>query len=440
MQIKSCVSWCLSGMCIFGASVSGYTQQEPVTLSVDRLFELVLENNPTLKVERTNVQVAEQATKVAKNNYLPNATVNLSAFYLGDIDLYTPDFQNHVKQDLPNFGNNLGVEVQQLLWKGGQVRESVRLSVLQEEIASLQYASAEQQAKLTALGYYLDLYKLHNQSRVYSQNIELANKRLQNIKTMSDQGMVTPNDLIRAELQVSNLNLAKQVVDNNILILNKQLNVAIGLPGETVILPDEQVLQATIILDEVNGYKQTAQDCNPTILLTQKSIDIYNSSLKLAKKNWYPSLALFAGNNLNRPVTSGTPVDMYFNAWNAGVALSYDLGSLWKNTRLVNQRKFEVQRAEAQKQEVEVLIGVAVDAAYIKHNEAVMQNNTLAINKELANENYRIMENKYNNQLVIILDLIDASNAKLDAELQYANTEINIIFAYYRLLKETGQL
>ena len=45
------------------------------------------------------------------------------------------------------------------------------------------------------------------------------------------------------------------------------------------------------------------------------------------------------------------------------------------------------------------------------------------------------MESKYNHQLAILLDLIDASNAKLDAELQFA-----MVNAYYKLLKETGTL
>ena len=75
-----------------------------------------------------------------------------------------------------------------------------------------------------------------------------------------------------------------------------------------------------------------------------------------------------------------------------------------------------------------------------KYNEALTQNNTLKVNKDLTAENYRIMESKYNNQLAILLDLIDASNAKLDAELQFANSEINIVFAYYKLLKVAGTL
>ncbi len=430
------------GVLFLGSIQGSFAQSEQgiVKLTVEELFDLVLANNPSLKVQQANIEVAEQGVKVAKNNYLPNASVSLSAFYLGDINLFSPDLETQFKQDLPNFGNAFGVEVNQLLWKGGQVQETIRLSRIQEEIAHLQYSSSEQQAKLAALGYYLDLYKLINQARVFTINIELANQRLENISAMSKQGMIAPNDLIRAELQISNLRLMKQVVDNNILILNKQLNAAIGLPSDVIVIPDESTNKRRFVLGATQEYKQTAYASNPLLQLTQKSVDIQNSLYKIARKNYYPSLAFFAGNNLNRPVTSGTPVDMYYNAWNAGIALKYDIASLWKNPRVVAQRKFEVSKAEAQKLEAEVMIGVAVDAAIIKHNEAISQNVVLAKNKQLADENYRIMENKYNNQLVIILDLLDASNAKLDAELQFANTEVNIIFAYYKLLKETGKL
>lgn len=83
---------------------------------------------------------------------------------------------------------------------------------------------------------------------------------------------------------------------------------------------------------------------------------------------------------------------------------------------------------------------MAVNAAFIKYNEAITQRNTLEKNMQLAEENYRIIQSKYNNQLAIILDVIDASNAKLDAELQHANAEINVVNQYYRLLKESGTL
>jgi len=154
-----------------------------------------------------------------------------------------------------------------------------------------------------------------------------------------------------------------------------------------------------------------------------------------------PALAAFAGNTLQRPITTSTPaLNMYSNAWNVGVSLKYDIGSLYRNSKKVQLNNLEIEQAKARNFETQEMIGIAVNAAYIKYNEALSQNATFEKNKSLASENYRIMESKYNNQLAILLDLIDASNAKLDAELQYTNSEVHIIFAYYKLLKESGNL
>src|SRR5699024_1094035 len=116
------------------------------------------------------------------------------------------------------------------------------------------------------------------------------------------------------------------------------------------------------------------------------------------------------------PITSSSPViDMYSNGWNVGLSLSYNIGSLYKAPKKIQMNKYEIERAKVQVYEAEQMIGVAVNAAFIKYNETISQNETLKKNKDLADENYRIMESKYNNQLAILLDMIDASNAKLDA-------------------------
>ena len=269
----------------------------------------------------------------------------------------------------------------------------------------------------------------------------MSEQQLGNIISFAEQGMVTRNDVIRGELMLSNLKLSKLTVDNNILILNKQLNVAIGLPEETVVIPDLNVKDIPLVLNNEFVYQQMAEDQNPSLLLSKKATDISESALKIARKDWYPSLVVFAGNALQRPITSATPaVDKYYNTWNAGLSLSFELSSLWKTKKEVTKRRYEVNRSLAQAREVQAYIGVGVKSAYIKHEEAVFQNKTLNTNKELAEENYRMMEKKYNNQLAILIDLLDAANTKLEAELQYANSEVNIIYAYYKLLKEVGNI
>jgi outer membrane protein TolC len=97
-----------------------------------------------------------------------------------------------------------------------------------------------------------------------------------------------------------------------------------------------------------------------------------------------------------------------------------------------------------QQQEAEKLLRqnteFAVKAAFIKHREANQLLASAEKSRELASENFRIVEKKYLNQMAVLTDLLDATNAKLDAELQKTNVEISILYTYYQLQKATGTL
>jgi outer membrane protein len=410
------------------------------SFTVNELFEMVKANHPTLKVYRSDIDIARQNVEIAKNNLLPELTAGLQGFYLGDVTILDKDFSKVTTAKMPHFGNTFSLQASQLIWKGNTVRNGIKIRTLQEELSELSYENNEQSIKLLVLGYYLDLSKLYNQENVYHQNIDLAKKRLDNIKKFYNQGMVTRNDVIRGELQLSNLQLALQVVNNNQQIINKQLTVALGLDENIKIIPENSVLDHTAAVGQLQEYKEMAQN-HPAIRLTERSVDIYDVSSKITKAEMLPSLAAFAGNNLQRPLTSSSPaMDMFSNSYNAGLSLNFNIDALFKSPKKLQLNKMEKQKAINQANDTSLSIGIAVNSAYIKYNEAVTQNKTLEVNADLTNENYRIMESKYNNQLAILLDLLDASNAKLDAELQLANSEINIVFSYYKLLREAGNL
>ena len=429
----------LLGLFVFSQTIYAQQGQER-TITIKELFELTKENHPNLKVSKTDIAIAKQDVEVAKNAQLPTLNAALQGYYLGDAHIIDKDFSNSTRVDMPHFGNTFSIDASQLIWKGGMVKNGIKAQSLKEELTELNYQSNEQSIKLLVLGYYLDLYQLLNQKSVYQQNIQLAEQRLQNINKFYNQGMVTRNDVIRGELQLSNLKLALQVVENNRQILNKQLTTALGLSENTQIVPDETILSNVPKALLMEDYRAFAQN-HPTILMTKKAVDIYETSEKITRAEMMPSLSAFAGNQLARPITTSTPaLDMYTNGWSAGLSLNFNIDALYKTPKKIKQVRFEKDKAIAQTNEAEQMIDVAVNAAYIKYNEAVTQNNTLETNKELSDENYRIMNSKYNNQLAILLDLIDASNQKLDAELQFANSEISIVYAYYKLLKESGNL
>ena len=435
MKIKSIIAVLLTTI-----SINTAFAQTERKISVEELFALTKENHPNLAVSKADITIAKQKVEVAKNAQLPSINAGVQAYYLGDVNIIDKDFSNSKRVEMPHFGNTFSVDASQLIWKGGLVQNSIKAQSLQEELTELNYQANEQTIKLLVLGYYLDLYKLINQKKVYQQNIQLAVQRLDNINKYYNQGMVTRNDVIRGELQLSNLNLALQVIENNRQILNKQLTTALGLADTTEILPDDTLLENMPNVTFLENYRQDVQN-HPTVLMTQKAVNIYEISEKITKAERLPSLSAFAGNRLARPITTSTPpLDMYTNGWSAGLSLNFNIDAFYKTPKKIKQVKFEKDKAIAQANEARQMIDISVNAAYIKYNEALTQNNTLGTNKNLADENYRIMNSKYNNQLAILLDLIDASNQKLDSELQFVNSEINIVYAYYKLLKESGKL
>lgn len=410
------------------------------TLTVEDLFRLVEAQNPTLAVSKADVAVAKQQVEVAKKSMLPSLTAGVQQYYIGNATILDTNFSDSKTVKMPHYGSTYSADASELLWKGGAVRNGIKIQTLRGELSEFSYANSAQNVKLAALSYYLDLTKIANQEDVYRQNIELAEKRLENIQKFYKQGMVTRNDVIRGQLQISNLNLALEVLQNNRQILNKQLTVALGLPDDEVIKPNADIggqEPPAALLDE---YRNGVED-HPAVKMTQIVVDIQEVNKKITKSEMVPSVAAFAGNRLARPVTSSSPaIDMYSNGWSAGLALSWNIDALYKAPAKLKQNELEKEKAIAQQKEVSDNIGTAVDAAYIKYNEALSQKKTLLVNKNLAYENYRIINSKYENQLAILLDLIDASNAKLDADLQYSNAEINVVYSYYKLLKESGKL
>jgi len=144
---------------------------------------------------------------------------------------------------------------------------------------------------------------------------------------------------------------------------------------------------------------------------------------------------------MQRPLTTSSPVrDMYNNSWQAGVSLSFNLDNLYKNKRHVNVSRSQARTTQEALTYARQNIEIGVNAAYLKYRESEQQVLLMDESRRLANENYEIVRNKYLNQLAITAEMTDASNAKLNADLEYANAAINAMFQYYNLLKSTGSL
>ena len=227
---------------------------------------------------------------------------------------------------------------------------------------------------------------------------------------------------------------------NGHAILSNQLSYALGLPADVLIIPEESHYLG-IVLQAQNSYSEMAHQHNPALQMVEKNVEIAESAIAIQKSNWFPAISAFGGYNMQRPVTSSTPaLDMYNNSWQVGLNLTFKLDNLYKNRQQVNVSKSQARVAQEALTLVQQNVEIGVNAAFLKFREAEQQVVLMDESKALANENYEIVQAKYLNQLAIMAEMTDASNAKLNAELQFVNAVINAQFQYYNLLKSIGSL
>lgn len=417
-----------------------FFSQEVRQMTANEVAELALQNHQQLKVTAQNINIAKQQTGVAKLQKLPNITASTSQFYLGDAVAIDKDFSGSTTIPMPHYGSSYAVQATQLIFKGGLVNKSIELAGLREQLSELDLEKNKQDVKLLVISNYLDIYKILNQESVFQNNKKLAQERLKNIRKFYQQGMVTRNEVIRGELAIKNLDQGILTLVNNRKILNYNMNIALGLPSETEIIPVESLdnKEAGIGMEY---YMDLAHNSNPQLKSAKTNIDVANKNIEIIKTDQLPTLSGFGGYTLQRPITTRNPVvDMYSGGWQAGVSLSYNIDNLYKTKEKIKLGEIQKTQAGDAMTLVQQNVDMGVNAAYVKYQESIQQADILNDAKKLAEENYKITEAKYLNQLAVQAEMIDAQNQKLQSELDFANAEINVLYQYYNLLKSTGTL
>ncbi|AZA76026.1 TolC family protein [Chryseobacterium sp. G0186] len=417
-----------------------FFSQQIKQMTAGEVAELALQNHQQLKVSAQNIDIAKQNINVVKLQKLPTITASTSQFYLGDAVAIDKDFSNSTKVPMPHYGSSYAVQATQLIFKGGLVNKSIEMAGLREQLSELDLEKNKQDVKFLVISNYLDVYKIINQEEVFQNNKKLAQERLKNIQKFYQQGMVTRNEVIRGELALKNLDQGILTLSNNRKILNYNLNIALGLSSDTEIIPTETLDNKESGIG-MEYYTNLAHESNPILKSAQKNIDVADKNIEIIRTDNMPTVAGFGGYTLQRPITTRNPVlDMYSGGWQTGVSLSYNIDNLYKTKEKVKLGEIQKNQANDAKTLVQQNVDMGVNAAYTKYQEAIQRADILNDSKSLAEENYKITEAKYLNQLAVQAEMIDAQNQKLQSELDYANAEINVLYQYYNLLKSTGTL
>lgn len=420
-----------------------FTQPQIRTLTLNEAIALTRAQNIAVKIAETELSAVDEDLKDSKRSVLPVLTTG------GTYQRYTKAllFEDGLggvrsvgRRPGPN-GASLNLESSFNVFSGGKVNATIAEAKIRKDMAENNSADQTGNSVLQTAAQYLDLVRKHDLGNIIKDQLTRAETRLKIIHSLYKNQRVTRSDVLRAEVGLSNAQLNKIQNDNDILILNRKLGVLLNLGEELIILPADSANAERPAFELVDGVVKTALDHAYNIKRAEQNIRIQETKLKGVRSNYSPSVSLFSAYGFNYPNNIFyPPIDQLYSIGFIGVKVSYNISSLYHVRHKESAARIRVNNLEQQKELVKLNTRQEVDAQYIKYKEALNRVEVMKKSIEQSKINYRIMTTKYQNQLALLTDLLDADNLLQEALFSLSNAQTSASVLYYQLLYTTGNL
>lgn len=420
---------------------SGNAHAQLRTITIEELFELCDNSSKSVKISRLGAKMAAEGVKAARSAMLPEVESSLSVSFLGDGCVTDRDFTNFTNADMPHFGNNFAIKASQVIYAGGAISAGIKQAEIDKKIAEKGVELQKQNIRFLMLGNYLELCKLSNRAVIFKKNIEQTELLVSHIKAKHNAGTALRNDITRYELRLEQLQLGLRETENNMRKVNYHIVQALGLPDETIIAPDSAITNYRLQVLSRDQWQSEAESNSPILHIAQLKISKQQQKEHSVKAERLPQIALVAANHLDGPITIEVPtIDKNFNYWYVGVGLKYNISALWKANKKSRIERIGTICAKESAELAREETGIAINSAFIALENAYEQLHTQEKSVELARENYNVVNNRYLNDLALVTDMIDASNALIETQLQLVDARINVIYSTYNLQRVAGTL
>lgn len=420
--------------------------QQARTLSLEEAVSLSINNNKSLKQSQYALEGAKAGVQEAKERRLPD--VKVSGSYMR---LNTPAVSGNLLQMMAGQSGGQGseagaIKVNQVafgmanaslpLFSGNRINNGVKAAAYLEKAATYDVAYQADQVIDNTIEAYYNLYKAQAYLKLVEENNRTALNRVKDFANLEKNGVIPRNDLLNVQLQQKNMELAILDAENNMKIANYNFDLMLGLDENTALQVEGLNKSSNKQLAPIEEYINNALADRSDVKALDSRLSASQVNTKITKGAYLPSVAL-TGGYVAADVHNMLTVT---NAMNVGVGLSYNIADLYKTGAKVKQAR--AQEAEMQMAKSNLLDGVKIEIhkAYQDFRESSQKVTVLKTAVELADENYKIVKNKYDNSLATATELLDADANKLQAAVNYEFSMIDNLIAYNKLLRASGQI
>jgi outer membrane protein len=408
---------------------------ELITLSQG--LKLAEENNRLIRIARQDESISKQDTLIARAKMLPDVNAAIDQTFLAHTPnaLFGPLVVPMSQKDFLSYT----VNIQQTLY---DFRKNAAHYEASKAILNTKRLDEKRISNMVALDFglsYFDLLETEKMILVAEREAERLESHLRDAQNLYEEGVITKNDLLQAEVRISDAKQRLLTARNLRAVTASQLNNVLVRPLNTKVEVTDNYIKelkglSTDLLDlDVEKAWEIAERLRPEIMIadeTTRSLELERTS---KKADYYPKFYVrgsydylenrYAAPNANWSLTVGLGINLFSGGSTKAEVqkLEYQkLKLLEEKNNLIDGIKLELQKSLLDSRSAREKIAVTKDAV------------------QQAEENLRINRSRYEDGVGTATDVLDAVTLLTVAETNYYRSIYDLSRAEAAVLYSMG--
>ena len=450
------------GVLIWAALMSSIGMAGDVRVfTLQESIEYALKHSKAVALAEEKVRAAEAALMEARSRAMPQISTNASYLYYGKLPKVTLELpalggltpqpapaMNGLQQPLTGVGLptremqltmgakknfQAGVTVQQVLFAGGSIYNSIKGAELNLEAARLDLEATRQEVIYQVKEAFYGVLLAHKLLDVARKAVKQAEEHRKTAENLVKSGVATKYDLLRARVAVANAKSQLIQAQNALRLAKERFKLAIGFegPGEVDVKGE---LKAEEVEFDLSRLLEKALQNRPDLRAMRLRAESASKMLNAAKGSFLPTVSLIGnyGYTDNEKQEGQT-------TWSVMVRADLPIFTGASRYSRVRQAESAMKQARLGVERMEEGVKLEVRAAYMELERARA---TLEAQKEAvkqAEEGLRIANLQYRNGVITSVQLADAELVYTQAQLGYYQALHDYVLAIAKIKKAIGE-
>jgi outer membrane protein TolC len=391
---------------------------ESAVFSLSDAIAFAHKHSPLLQSARAAIERSSGQEKVAFGRFWPQITFGTD--YGATSNTLSPGypiFTGSIRATSATGTHSYYQESLQLIWtiydfgrRSGRYRQATAL----KKITEIQLERADQTVQFDVAVAYLNILLARASLLVQEEAIRQAESTLKDAHALLTGGVATPDNLLRAEVHLSESRDAYVRAQEAELVAAAQLNNVMGRNAALPLKVDDLKLPSSEARPSLPKSLEVAAAQRPEVGFARQAVVAAQENLVTAKAAFYPTIEI-------RASSGRVDGELVIPGWQQGAGLHLIL-PLFNG----GQRRGELQTAKADVTAAVADAQTILDRISLEVSQAIYSETAARRRLELsrtavaeARENLRIVRVKYRNSDATPTDIVDAETSLTRAQQRY---------------------